>query len=81
MLGERMCGCVVLRQGASLTLEELTDFLAEAGIARFELPERLEALAELPHDAGGQGLEAGPLRAGHGSDGEPGARARVRRGP
>jgi 2,3-dihydroxybenzoate-AMP ligase len=47
-LGERMCACVILRPGASLTLEALVSFLAASEIARFKLPERLEVMAEFP---------------------------------
>src|SRR5436853_2264582 len=47
-LGERMCACVVLRRGHSLTLPELTAFLAEKGLAKFKLPERLELTDDLP---------------------------------
>jgi 2,3-dihydroxybenzoate-AMP ligase len=48
MLGERMCACVILRRGRSLSLEELVAFLAKKEIARFKLPERLELLEEFP---------------------------------
>jgi 2,3-dihydroxybenzoate-AMP ligase len=47
-LGEKMCACVVLRAGCSLTLKELVAFLTEKEIARFKLPERLEILADFP---------------------------------
>jgi 2,3-dihydroxybenzoate-AMP ligase len=48
VLGERMCACVVLRPGQSLTLEELVTFLLEFDIAKFKLPERLEFFDALP---------------------------------
>jgi len=48
VLGERMCACVVLRPGRSLSLEELVTFLADFDIARFKLPERLELFGALP---------------------------------
>ena len=48
VLGERMCACVTLRTGHSLTLEELTTFLLGLGIAKFKLPERLELLDDFP---------------------------------
>ncbi len=48
VLGERMCACVVLRPGLALTLEELTAFLTEMGIAKFKLPERLEVMEDFP---------------------------------
>ncbi|UCE32664.1 MAG: AMP-binding protein [Burkholderiales bacterium] len=48
-LGEKGCAWVVLRPGASLTLESLTKFLSdERRIARFKLPERLEITEALP---------------------------------
>jgi 2,3-dihydroxybenzoate-AMP ligase len=47
-LGEKMCACVILRRGHSLTLPVLVDFLVTKEIARFKLPERLEVLDELP---------------------------------
>lgn len=48
VLGERMCACVILRHGKSLSLSELVSFLAKQEIARHKLPERLEILGELP---------------------------------
>ena len=48
VLGERMCACVVLRPGFSLSLAELVTFLAGFEIARFKLPERLELFDTLP---------------------------------
>ncbi len=44
VLGERMCACLVLRQGRSLALPELVAFLAEQEIAKHKLPERLEIM-------------------------------------
>jgi len=48
VLGERMCACVVLRRGRSLSLPELVTFLSEFDIATFKLPERLECFDTLP---------------------------------
>ena len=48
VLGERMCACVVPRQGSSLTLDELVQFLLGFEIAKFKLPERLEFFGSLP---------------------------------
>jgi acyl-CoA synthetase (AMP-forming)/AMP-acid ligase II len=54
-LGERMCACVVLRQGSGvLTLEEVVARLRASGLATFKLPERLEVLTELPTTASGK---------------------------
>ncbi len=48
VLGERMCACVVLKPGATLTLADLVRFLQAQEIARHKLPERLEIMAEFP---------------------------------
>jgi 2,3-dihydroxybenzoate-AMP ligase len=48
VLGERMCACVVLRPGFSLSLQDLVTFLAGFEIAKFKLPERLELVDSLP---------------------------------
>ncbi len=47
-MGEKMCACVILRRGASLTLAELVAFLLTHEIAKFKLPERLEVLGDFP---------------------------------
>ncbi len=48
VLGERTCAFVILQPGATLALKDLTDFLLDKGIARFKLPERLEAVDDFP---------------------------------
>jgi 2,3-dihydroxybenzoate-AMP ligase len=48
ILGERMCACVVLRQGKALTLEQLVEFLLKEEIAKHKLPERLEIMGDFP---------------------------------
>jgi len=47
-LGERICAVVVLRDGETTDLPDLTAFMAARGIAAFKLPERLEIAADLP---------------------------------
>jgi non-ribosomal peptide synthetase component E (peptide arylation enzyme) len=48
VLGERAC-CVIVPRGARVpVLEELCAYLAERGVARYRLPERLEVVAEMP---------------------------------
>ena len=47
-LGERNCCFVVPRHGPPPTLADLTAFLAEAGVAKFKWPERLEVVEALP---------------------------------
>jgi 2,3-dihydroxybenzoate-AMP ligase len=47
-LGEKMCACVILHAGRTLTLKELVGFLMEKEIAKFKLPERLEVMTDFP---------------------------------
>ncbi len=47
-LGERMCACILLRDGTSVSFEELQKFLLGKEISKFKLPERLEILADFP---------------------------------
>ena len=47
-MGERMCACVLLRDGAELNFEGLKQFLLQKDIAKFKLPERLEVMNEFP---------------------------------
>ena len=47
-LGERMCACLVLHAGRTLTFDELIAFLETQEMARIKLPERLLVLDELP---------------------------------
>jgi 2,3-dihydroxybenzoate-AMP ligase len=54
VMGERVCACVIRRPGTSLTLEELRESLARAGIAHFKLPERLELVDSFPLTAVGK---------------------------
>jgi 2,3-dihydroxybenzoate-AMP ligase len=48
VLGERMCAFAILREGQTLALDKLVAFLADKGLARFKLPERLELVDDLP---------------------------------
>jgi 2,3-dihydroxybenzoate-AMP ligase len=48
VLGERMCAFVIPKPARTLTLQELTSFLTERGLAKFKLPERLELTDDLP---------------------------------
>ena len=47
-LGERMCACILMRDGKKLTLDELKTFLLGKEIAKYKLPESLEILPEFP---------------------------------
>jgi len=48
VLGERMCACVLLRENARLTFEEMKQFLLDKEIAKYKLPERLEIMPDFP---------------------------------
>ena len=48
VLGERMCACLVLREGRSLSLEELVRYLLGFEMATFKLPERVAFFDTLP---------------------------------
>lgn len=54
IMGERIGAAVVAKPGESVTLEELTGFLRDRGVAVFKLPEKLLCVDELPHNATGK---------------------------
>ena len=54
VMGEKMCACVILRAGHTLTLPDLVAFLKDKEIAKFKLPERLEILPDFPQSALGK---------------------------
>jgi 2,3-dihydroxybenzoate-AMP ligase len=47
-LGERMCACIILRDGTTLTFDELKTFLVDKEIAKYKLPERMEIMSDFP---------------------------------
>jgi len=47
-LGEKMCACVVLKPGASLSFPELVSFLKDKEIAKFKLPESMMICDDFP---------------------------------
>lgn len=53
-LGERAVAFVSLREGASLSFEEMVNYLEEQEVARQYLPERLEIMSELPRTPSGK---------------------------
>jgi non-ribosomal peptide synthetase component E (peptide arylation enzyme) len=53
-LGETMCACVVLAEGASLDLAAVVERLRRAGLATYKLPQRLEVVPALPTTASGK---------------------------
>lgn len=54
VLGERICACVVLDPGATVTLDEVISGLKAVDVATFKLPERLEVFDDLPQSTGGK---------------------------
>lgn len=56
-LGERICAVVTLAPGAALSLDECKARLAELGVARYMLPERLEIVDALPRNLTGKVLK------------------------
>jgi acyl-CoA synthetase len=52
IFGERVCLCVELVPGATLTLEQLCEEMTARGVSREWLPERLIVLDEMPRSAG-----------------------------
>ena len=56
-LGERVCVYVAPKQGEKVTLDELTSFMKEKGIAIYKLPERLEITNEIPRNPVGKILK------------------------
>jgi cyclohexanecarboxylate-CoA ligase len=53
-LGERGCAFVVLKENASLTFEQMQQFLSEHKMAKAFFPERLEILKAMPMTASGK---------------------------
>ena len=53
-LGERACACVVLREGALLTLADVMAYMAENAVAKNYWPERIEVLEALPKTPSGK---------------------------
>jgi len=56
VMGERLGAVVVPKPDESVTLDELTAFLREHGLAVFKLPEQLRCVESLPHNATGKVL-------------------------
>ncbi len=53
--GERVCACLVMREGASpLTVDDVRSFMLEKQIMRQKIPEQVEILTALPRNATGK---------------------------
>ena len=58
-MGERACAAIIPVAGHEVpTLEELQEFLAAEGVAKYTWPERVEAVRGLPADAVAEGDQA-----------------------
>jgi acyl-CoA synthetase (AMP-forming)/AMP-acid ligase II len=60
-LGEKVCLYVSVKRDESVTLEDITSFMKEKGVAVYKLPERLEIIDVVPRNPIGKALKA-PLR-------------------
>lgn len=60
-LGERICVFAVPKSGETVSLDDITSFLEQQGLARFKLPERLELSETLPRNPLGK-VVRGKLR-------------------
>ncbi len=50
-LGEKICACLVIKQGSSApTVEQLQHYMLGMGFAKFKLPERIERFDALPRN-------------------------------
>jgi non-ribosomal peptide synthetase component E (peptide arylation enzyme) len=47
-LGERICACVILNDGETLSLDETRAHFRALGVANFKCPERIEIVEEFP---------------------------------
>lgn len=57
IMGEKTCVYVVPRGEEKVTLEDLTSFMKEKGIAAYKLPERMEIVKEIPRNPVGKILK------------------------
>ncbi|MEJ5347941.1 MAG: class I adenylate-forming enzyme family protein [Desulfosoma sp.] len=56
-LGERTCVYVVPKPGQTITLEDLTRYMKEQGVATYKLPEHLEVVEAIPRNPVGKILK------------------------
>ncbi len=52
VMGQKACAYAILREGKSLSFDDMVQFLKSKGIAIYKLPERLEILNEFPLSGG-----------------------------
>ena len=51
---ERPLACLVLRPGAEVTVEAVSEHLQAAGFAKWQVPDRIELLDEIPRTSVGK---------------------------
>ena len=56
VMGEKIGAVIVTRPGETVTLDELTGYLRDKGLAVFKLPEQLRCVDEIPRNATGKVL-------------------------
>jgi non-ribosomal peptide synthetase component E (peptide arylation enzyme) len=54
VMGERVCAFVVLKAGATLTLDDVRAHFSRAGVARQKTPERIVLVDDLPRTPSGK---------------------------
>lgn len=60
-LGQRLCACIVSRDGAPITVEELKEYFRSQSFAKFKTPEQVVMLTEMPLTSSGK-ISKGKLR-------------------
>lgn len=58
VLGERTCAFVVLGEGATLTLQDVQEFMRGEGVANYKWPERIEIVREILRNPVGKVVKA-----------------------
>lgn len=56
-MGERVCACVILENGAALGLEQVRQHFNDLGVAHFKCPERIAAFEEFPLTMSGMKID------------------------
>ena len=54
VMGEKGCAYVIPKEGQSLSMDEMVNFLLEKKIAKFKIPERLEIVEKFPMTESGK---------------------------
>ncbi len=64
-LGQRLCACIVSRDGADVSVGELKEFFVTHHFAKYKIPELVIMLQEMPHTSSGK-IAKGVLRERYG---------------